>query len=75
MGRPRIIIADTDIGYIIPLQLKFVEDFLKKSTLKSSHLRSTLTAFLPPLRKRMYSLYRKIYIQHLYNDIILHMCF
>ena len=30
MGRPRIIIADTDIGYIIPLQLKFVEDFFEK---------------------------------------------
>ena len=26
----RIIIADTDVGYIIPLQLKFAEDFFEK---------------------------------------------
>ena len=30
MAKPRIIIADTDINYIIPLQLKFVEDFFEK---------------------------------------------
>lgn len=30
MAKPRIIIADTDIGYIIPLQLKFVEEFFEK---------------------------------------------
>lgn len=30
MAKPRIIIADTDISYIIPLQLKFVEDFFEK---------------------------------------------
>lgn len=30
MSKPRIIIADTDINYIIPLQLKFVEDFYEK---------------------------------------------
>ena len=29
MAKPRIIIADTDVNYIIPLQLKFVEDFLE----------------------------------------------
>lgn len=29
MAKPRIIIADTDINYIIPLQLKFVEDFFE----------------------------------------------
>lgn len=27
MAKPRIIIADSDAGYIVPLQLKFVEDF------------------------------------------------
>ena len=27
MAKPRIIIADTDLNYIIPLQLKFVEEF------------------------------------------------
>ena len=30
MQKPRIIIADTDIGYIIPLQLKFVDEFFEK---------------------------------------------
>lgn len=30
MVKPRIIIADTDVSYIIPLQLKFVEDFFEK---------------------------------------------
>lgn len=30
MAKPRIIIVDTDINYIIPLQLKFVEDFFEK---------------------------------------------
>lgn len=34
MAKPRIIIADTDIGYIIPLQLKFVEDFFEKVDLE-----------------------------------------
>lgn len=34
MGKPRIIIADTDINYIIPLQLKFVEDFFDKVNLE-----------------------------------------
>lgn len=30
MAKPRVIIADTDISYIIPLQLKFVEEFFEK---------------------------------------------
>ena len=30
MPKPRIIIADIDANYIIPLQLKFVEDFFEK---------------------------------------------
>lgn len=30
MAKPRIIIADMDISYIIPLQLKFVEEFFEK---------------------------------------------
>lgn len=29
MARPRIIIADTDINYIMPIQLKFVEEFFE----------------------------------------------
>lgn len=34
MAKPRIIIADSDISYIIPLQLKFVEDFFEKVDLE-----------------------------------------
>lgn len=34
MAKPRIIIADTDESYIVPLQLKFVEDFFEKINLE-----------------------------------------
>lgn len=34
MAKPRIIIADTDEGYIIPLQLKFAEEFFDKVDLE-----------------------------------------
>ncbi len=34
MTKPRIIIADTDYSYIIPLQLKFAEDFFEKVDLE-----------------------------------------
>ncbi len=34
MGKPRVIIADTDPGYIIPLQLKFAEEFFDQIDLE-----------------------------------------
>lgn len=34
MAKPRIIIADTDINYITPLQLKFAEDFFEEVELE-----------------------------------------
>lgn len=34
MAKPRVIIADADINYIVPLQLKFVEDFFEKIDLE-----------------------------------------
>ena len=34
MAKPRIIIADTDTSYVIPLQLKVVEDFFEKVDLE-----------------------------------------
>lgn len=34
MSKPRIIIADTDLNYIIPLQLKFIEEFFDKIELE-----------------------------------------
>ena len=34
MAKPRVIIADSDINYIVPLQLKFAEDFFEKIDLE-----------------------------------------
>ena len=34
MVKPRVIIADTDHNYIIPLQLKFVEDYFEEVDLE-----------------------------------------
>lgn len=34
MSKPRIIIADTDLNYIVPLQLKFIEEFFNKIDLE-----------------------------------------
>lgn len=34
MGKPRIIIADADVNYILPLQLKFAEEFLDEIDLE-----------------------------------------
>ena len=34
MAKPRIIIADTDINYIIPLQAKFAEEFPDETELE-----------------------------------------
>lgn len=37
MVKPRIILADTDVDYIIPLQVKFVEEFFEKIELEMIH--------------------------------------
>lgn len=34
MAKPRVIIADTEVNYVIPLQLKFGEDFFEKVDLE-----------------------------------------
>ncbi len=34
MARPRVIVADTDMNYILPLQLKFAKDFFDKIDLE-----------------------------------------
>ena len=34
MARPRIIVADTDVNYILSLQLKFIEEFFEKIDLE-----------------------------------------
>ena len=34
MTKPRILIADADISYIIPLQLKFIEEFFEQIDLE-----------------------------------------
>ena len=30
MARPRVIIADTDLNYVAPLQLKFAKEFFEQ---------------------------------------------
>ncbi|MCI9420615.1 MAG: AAA family ATPase [Eubacterium sp.] len=34
MGKPRVIIADEDMNYVVPLQLKFAKDFFEKVELE-----------------------------------------
>ena len=34
MAKPRIVIVDSDINYIIPLQMKFVDEFFEKIDLE-----------------------------------------
>ena len=34
MARPRIVIADTEVNYVIPLQMKFAEEFFEKIDLE-----------------------------------------
>lgn len=47
MAKPRIIVADTDINYIIPLQLKFVEVFFEKVDLEIITDKEYLCSFSP----------------------------
>ena len=46
MAKPRIIIADTNEKYIIPLQQKFVEDFFEKIDLEIITDRAFFEEFL-----------------------------
>ena len=63
MAKPRIIIADTDISYVIPLQLKVVEDFFEKVDLE------IITD--KPLKELIFSSFPKIFIARRCSAIIL----
>ena len=39
MARPKVIIADEDANYIVPLQFKFVTDFFNKIDLDTIHFK------------------------------------
>ena len=56
MVKPRIIIADMDINYIMPIQLRFVEDFFEKVELEiitdKSFFDETCHAFWPLHQKK-----------------------
>lgn len=51
MAKPRIIIADTDYSYIIPLQLKFSEEFFDKIDIEIITEQSYLDVFLATPQK------------------------
>lgn len=54
MSKPRIIIADTDISYIIPLQQKFIEEYFEKIDLEIISDPSYYELFSHLRKRRMY---------------------
>ena len=73
MAKPRIIIADTDISYIIPLQLKFVEDFFEKIDLEIVTDNEYFeTLFSTPQRADILIVSEKLYSQAMQRHNISH---
>lgn len=73
MAKPRIIIADTDISYIIPLQLKFVEDFFEKVDLEIITDNEYFeTLFSTPQRADILIVSEKLYSQAMQRHNISH---
>lgn len=73
MAKPRIIIADTDISYIIPLQLKFVEDFFEKVDLEIiSDTEYFDTLFSTPQRADILIISDELYSQSMRRHNISH---
>lgn len=73
MAKPRIIIADTDISYIIPLQLKFVEDFFEKVDLEIiSDTEYFDTLFSTPQRADILIVSDELYSQSMQRHNISH---
>lgn len=73
MSKPRIIIADTDINYIIPLQLKFVEDFFEKVDLEIiSDNEYFDTLFSTPQRADLLIISDELYSQSMQRHNISH---
>lgn len=73
MAKPRIIIADTDINYIIPLQLKFAEDFFEKVDLEIiSDTEYFDTLFSTPQRANILIISDELYNQAIQRHNISH---
>ena len=76
MAKPRIIIADTDISYIIPLQLKFVEDFFEKVELEIiTDEQYYDTLFSTPQRADILIVSEELYSQAMQRHNISHIFF
>lgn len=50
MARPKVIIADEDASYIVPLQFKFVTDFFNKIDLEIILIEHILMSIFPDRR-------------------------
>lgn len=73
MAKPRIIIADTDVNYIIPLQLKFVEDFFEKVDLEIiTDEQYFETLFSTPQRAEILIVSEELYSQAMQRHNIAH---
>ena len=73
MSKPRIIIADTDVNYIIPLQLKFVEDFFEKVDIEIITEKSYFdTLFSTPQRADILIVSEDLYSQAMQRHNISH---
>lgn len=73
MAKPRIIIADKDVNYIIPLQLKFVEDFFEKIDLELiSDTEYFNTLFSTPQRADILIISDELYSQSMQRHNISH---
>lgn len=73
MAKPRIIIADTDVNYIIPLQLKFSEDFFEKVELEIvTNNEYFETLFSTPQRADILIVSEELYSQSMQRHNISH---
>lgn len=73
MAKPRIIIADTDINYIIPIQLKFAEDLFEKVELEIiTETEYFYTLFSTPQRADILIISDEFYGQAIHRHNISH---
>ena len=73
MSKPRIIIADKDVNYIIPLQLKFVNDFFEKVELETITDEDYFkTLFSTPQRADILIVSEDFYSQDLHRHNLAH---
>ncbi len=73
MAKPRIILADTDVNYIVPLQLKFAEDFFEKVELEIISSRAYFDElFASPQRADILIISEDLYNQSMQRHNIAH---